>query len=106
MPSPEEQYESQMREAREAVFLVAGRRAIDTRLIDVAFDAGLGPGPHLEHVLVISLRNAPIAVSEHHIPHEWLATGTGFIDTRLSKLAASLISELTAKAHYAGLNLE
>jgi hypothetical protein len=106
MPSPEEKYESEMRDARDTVFLVAVRRAIDTRLIDVEFDAGRGPGPHKTHDLLVSVRGSAITASSHNIPHEWLATGTGFIDTRLSKLTASLISELTAKAHQAGLSLE
>jgi hypothetical protein len=95
-----------MRDAKDNVLLVAGRRAIDTRLIDVQFDAGRGPGPHRQHVLVISIRSAPIAVSEGNIPHEWFPIGTGFIDTRFSHLITGMLKDLLAKAHQAGVRLD
>jgi hypothetical protein len=46
-----------MREARDNVFLVAVRQAIDTRLLNVEFDADRGPGPHPRHVLSICVRD-------------------------------------------------
>jgi hypothetical protein len=105
MKSPAEQYESVMRDAKETVFLVAARRGIDTRRIDVEIDAGLGPGPHQNHVLVISVRGAPFSVSDRDIAHEWLPAGTGFINDRFSRLVSALLSKLTAKAKEVGMKL-
>src|SRR4051812_8557500 len=105
MRTPAEQYESVMRDAKETVFLVAARRDIDTRKIDVEIDAGLGPGPHQNHVLVISVRGAPCSVSDRNIPHDWLPVGTGFINDRFSRLVAVLLSELTDKAKEVGITL-
>jgi hypothetical protein len=105
MRSPAEQYESVMRDAKETVFLVAARRGIDTRRIDVEIDAGLGPGPHQTHVLIISVRGAPFSVIDRDIAHDWLAAGTGFINDRFSKLAAALLSKLRAKAKEVGMML-
>jgi hypothetical protein len=105
MKSPAEQYESVMRDAKETVFLVAARRGIDIRRIDVEMDAGLGPGPHQKHVLVISVRGAPFSVSDRNIGHDWLAAGTGFINDRFSKLVAALLSKLIAKAKEVGMML-
>ena len=99
------QYEAVMHDARETVFLVADRRGIDSRLIDVDIDAGLGPGPHAVHRLVISVRGAPLSVRNVGIAHDWLRAGTGFIDDRFSKLVAVLLSELVAKAQNAGIML-
>lgn len=104
MHSPE-RYESVMRDAREIVFLVAARRGFDISLIDVDIDAGLGPGHHKVHILVISVRGAPVSVRERNIPHEWLRDGTGFIDDRFAKLVASLLIDLTAKAKTVGVML-
>jgi hypothetical protein len=103
--SPEEQYESVMRDAKETVFLIAARRGIDTRKIDVEMDAGLGPGPHQNHVLVISVRGAPFSVSDRNIAHDCLAAGTGFINDRFSKVAAALLTKLMAKAKEVGIRL-
>jgi hypothetical protein len=105
MPSTTKQYKSVMCDAKETVFLVAARLGIDTRLIDVDIDAGLGPGPHQQHVLVISVRGAPLSVRDRNIAHEWLPVGTAFIDDRFSKLVAALLSELTAKAQNVGMML-
>jgi hypothetical protein len=105
MTSAAEQYESVMRDAKETVFLVAARRGIDTRRIDVAIDAGIGPGPHQTHVLVISVRGAPFSVSDRNIAHHRLATGTGFINDWFAKLVAALLSKLTAKAKEVGMML-
>src|SRR3954464_13868364 len=105
MPSAAEQYESMMRDAKDTVCLFAARRGIDTRRIDVEIDAGLGPGAHQNHVLVISVRGAPLSVSDRNIPHEWLPVGTGSINDRFSRLVAALLSELPAKAKEVGIIL-
>ena len=104
MPSAE-QYESVMRDAKETVFIVAARRGINPSLIDVEIDAGLGPGPHQQHVLVISVRGAPLCVIDRNIAHHWLANGTGFIHDRFSMLVAALLSRLTADAEGVGRKL-
>ena len=105
MPSANELYELVMRDAKEDIFLVAVRRAIDTRLISVEFDAGRGPGPYQEHTLTISVRDAAITVTRSDIPHDWLPVSTGFIDTRFSRLVEGVLGELTDKAQKAGLFL-
>lgn len=94
-----------MRDAKETVFIVAARRGIDTRRIDVEFDAGLGPGPHQLHVLVISVRGAPLSVRDRNIRHEWLAAGTGFVNDRFAKLVIGLLNDLTAEARKVGIPL-
>ena len=96
------QYESVIRNAKETVFLVAARRGIDVRRIDVEIDAGLGPGHLKVHTLVISVRGAPLSVRDRNIAHDWLAAGTAFIDDRFSKLVAGLLSDLAAKAQNVG----
>ena len=98
----ENHYQVVMRDAREDVYLVATRRAIDTRSIAVEFDAGRGPGPHDEHSLTISVRDSDLAVHALGIPHEWLPVSTGFIDTRFSRLTAGLLEDLIKKAARAG----
>src|SRR6476619_1318951 len=100
-----EQYESVMRDAKETVFLVATRRGINTSLIDVEIDAGLGPGQHQQHVLVISVRGAPMCVIDRNIAHNWLADGTGFIHDRFSTLVAALLSKLMTDAEEVGKKL-
>ena len=50
-------YELVMRDARDNVFLVAVRQAIDTRLLVVEFDADREPGLHPEHTLAIAVRD-------------------------------------------------
>jgi len=91
-----------MRDAKEDVFLVAVRQAIDTRLLVVEFDAGLGPGPHPEHTLTISVRDTDLAVKADAIPHEWLPVSTGFIDTRFSRLVSGQLADLVKKAQKTG----
>lgn len=91
-----------MRNAKENIYLVATRRAIDTRSIAVEFDAGRGPGPHDEHSLTLSIRESDLAVHALGIPHEWLPVSTGFIDTRFSSLVTRLLEELIKKAARAG----
>ncbi len=97
-----QQYELVMRDAKDNVFLVAVRQAIDTRLLAVEFDAGRGPGPHSEHTLTISVRDSALFVTAEGIAHEWLPIATGFIDTRFSKLVGTLLSDLVGKAQAAG----
>jgi len=96
-------YETIMHDAVEHVYIYALRHSMDTRAISVEFDAGRGPGPHSEHTLTISMRTSPISVSASDIPHDWLTAGTGYIDTRLSKSVAALLSELDKKAKQGGL---
>ena len=103
MLSAQEQYELVMRDAKEDIFLVAVRQAIDTRRIAVEFDAGREAGLHAEHTLTISVVGSPIFVTGSNIPHEWFPVSTGFIDTRFSRLVAGLVAELTDKALKAGL---
>ena len=81
---------------------MALRRAIDTRLIEIEFDAGRGPGPHEEHSLNISVRDSKLTIHAFGIPHDWLPVSTGFIDTRFSKLVAGLLQDLVRKAEQAG----
>ena len=100
-----ENYELVMRDAKETVFIIATRRGIDTNLIDVEIDAGLGPGPHQQHVLVISVRGAPLCAIERNIAHHWLADGTGCIHDRFSMLVAALLTNLTADAEKVGRKL-
>ena len=104
MPKTEAQlYELVMRDAKDNVFLVAVRQAIDTRLLNVEFDAGLGPGPHRQHVLSICVRDDPsTAVTADGIAHEWLPISTGFIDTRFSRIVSGLLADLVKKAQQAG----
>ena len=99
----EQMYELVMRDATDNVLLVAVRQAIDTRLLNVVFDAGRGPGPHPQHVLTIQVRDDPsIAVVAEGINHEWLPIATGFIDTRFSRIVGGLLAELVKKAQEAG----
>ena len=98
-----QRYELVMRDAKDNVFLVAVRQAIDTRLLNVEFDSGLGPGPQAQHVLSISVRDDPsIAVAADGIEHEWLPIATGFIDTRFSGIVGGLLADLVNKAQQAG----
>jgi hypothetical protein len=97
-----EPYEQVLRDALEDVFVVAARRGIDTGQLLAEFDASRGPGPHHEHTLTISARDTSLAVTAHGIPHEWLSTGTGYIDTRFSRRIAGLLSDLEKQAQRAG----
>ncbi len=96
-------YETIMSDAKEHVFIYALRHAMDTRLLAVEFDVGRGPGPHEQHTLTISHREAPICVTAEGIPHHWLYAGTGYIDTRFSSSVAALLQKLNAKCQQAGL---
>jgi hypothetical protein len=52
--------------------------------------------------LTISVRDTSLAVTADDIPHEWLTTGTGFIDTRFFRRMAALLSGLAKKAEQEG----
>jgi hypothetical protein len=106
MQSTEQLYELVLRDAKEDIFLVAVRRAIDTRRIKVEFDLNRGPGPHALHTLTISAPDiADLTVTKQDIPHDWLPVSTGFIDTRFSRLVEALLGELTDKAQRVGVFL-
>src|SRR3954465_8557349 len=105
MQSAEQLYEVVMRDAREDIFLVAARRAIDIRRIKIEFDVGRGPGPHALHTLTISAPDVDLMTTKEDIPHDWLPVSTGFIDTRFSRLVEALLGELTDKAQRAGVFL-
>ena len=100
-----EDYEKALRDAVDNISVVAVRYAVDTRRLVIELDADKGPGPHQEHTLTISVRDADLAVSKDNIPHEWLSIGTGFIDPRLSRAAGSLLVELERMAHKAGVDI-
>lgn len=103
MSKEEKLYETVMNDAVEHVYIYALRHAMDTRVLGVEFDAGLGAGPHATHTLTISLRNTPLSATVNDIPHDWLSAGTGFIDSRFSKAVGGLLDELTKLARQAGL---
>jgi hypothetical protein len=101
-----EQYARAMEGAREDVYVVATRRSLEADAINVQFDARRGPGPHPDHVLMISTRDNAVSVELPGIPHEWVATlGTGYIDTRFVKCVAELLARLEKKAAEAGIRL-
>ena len=102
MPNAQKLYDQVLSDAVEHVFIYALRHAIDTGLLVAEFDAGRGPGPHLEHTLTVAVRDSEISVTAHDIPHEWLSMGTGFLDTRFSHRIATLLQELEKKAQQAG----
>jgi hypothetical protein len=97
----ENEYAKSLRHALEYVYVVAARRGIDTGQLLVVIDAGRAPGIYQEHTLTISVRDTHLVVTAEGIPQDWLAIGTGFIDTRLSQRIAVLMSELEKK--WAGL---
>jgi hypothetical protein len=101
-----EQYARVMEGAREDVFVVATRRSLNVGAINVQFDVGRAPGPHLVHELRISTKDNAVSVETSGIPHEWIATlGTGYIDTRFVKCVAVLLAKLEEKAAAAGIRL-
>jgi hypothetical protein len=97
-----ELYEKVLRDALEDVFVVAAKQGLDTGQLTAAFDAARGPGPHQIHTLTISVRDTSLAVTADDIPHEWLSIGTGFIDTRLFRRSAALLSDLAKKVEQDG----
>lgn len=62
-------YEQVLRDALEDVFVIAVRRGLDLRQLDAEFDTDLGPGPHQEHTLTISVRDTSIAVKADGVDH-------------------------------------
>jgi len=103
MSKTEKQYETVLNDAVEHVYIYALRHAMDTRMLEVEFDAGRGPGPHAQHTLTIRLRNSPLSASAADIPHEWLSAGTGFIDSRFSRTVGQVLQELASLTRKAGL---
>jgi len=101
-----EQYARAIEGAREDVYVVATRRGLKTESIKVQFDPGRGPGPHPDHVVMISTLDNAVSVETSGIPHEWVATlGTGYIDTRFVKCVTELLARLEKKAAEAGILL-
>jgi hypothetical protein len=98
----QEQYEQVLRDALEDVFVVAVRQGIDTGQIAAQFDTERGSGPHQEHTLTISVRDTALTVTADGIAHEWISTGTGFIDTRFSRRIAAMLSDLERMAQREG----
>jgi hypothetical protein len=98
----QEPYEKVLRDALDDVFVVAARQTLDTGQLAAVFDAGRGRGPHQLHTLTISVRGTALSVTADDIPHEWLSTGTGFIDTRFFRRVAALLSDLAKKTEQAG----
>ena len=90
-------YRVVMRDAIEDIYLVAMRRAVDTRSVNIEFDAGRGPGPHAEHKA--ATRTAPSmpsasprrAAGEHQV-HRY----------PFFQLVTGLLEELIKKAQRAG----
>lgn len=100
--STQEQYDQVLRAAVEDVFVVAVRRGLDISQLAAEFDAGRGPGLHQEHTLTISVRDTSLAVTADGVFHEWLSTGTGYIDSRFSRQIGALLSDLEMKAQREG----
>jgi len=96
------QYDEVLRDALEQVFVVAARRGVDIGRLAAEFDAGRVSGIHDGHTLTISIRDTSISVTAAVIPHNWLSTGTGFIDSRFSRKISGLLSELETKAKSEG----
>lgn len=99
---PHEQYEQVLGNALEDGFVVAVRHGLDTGLLAAKFDADRDPGPHQEHTLMISVRDTALAVIADGIPHDWISTGTGFIDVRFSRRIAVMLSDLERMAQEEG----
>lgn len=99
-------YAQVIKGALEDVYVLATRRGLNLRVLNVEFDVGRGPGPHETHVLSLSTRDKSVSVEEPNIPHEWLATlGTGYIDTRFVRCATGLIGKFEKKAVELGVQV-
>jgi|SRR5690606_16864354 hypothetical protein len=95
-----------LRGAREDVYVLATRRGLNLRLLNVEFDVGRGPGPHETHVLTLSNIDRTVIVQQEDIPHEWVATlGTGYIDTRFVKCVTALIARFEKRAAELGIQV-
>lgn len=101
MPA-QELYEKLLRDAIEDVFVVAVRHGLDAGHLIAEFDADRGPGPHQIHTLRVSVRDTSLALTVDDIPHKWLSSGTGFIDTRFCRRVVTLLSDLARKAEQEG----
>jgi hypothetical protein len=99
-------YARVIRGAREDVYVLATRRGLNLRLLNVEFDVDRGPGPHETHVLRLSTTDKAVCVEDANIPHEWVATlGTGYIDTRFVKCVTSLLAKFEKKATELGISV-
>ena len=99
-------YARVIRGAREDVYVLATRRGLNLRLLNVEFDLGRGTGPHETHLLTISNSEKTVSVEDANIPHEWVATlGTGYIDTRFVKCVTSLLAKYEKKASELGVSV-
>jgi hypothetical protein len=99
-------YARVLRGAREDVYVLATRRGLNLRTLNVEFDMGRGAGPHETHVLTLSNTDKTVSVEEANIPHEWVATlGTGYIDTRFVKCVTALIARFEKKAAELGIQV-
>ena len=100
--SSREQYDEILRDALEQVCVVAARHGLDIGQLAAEFDSGRESGLHDGHTLTISIRDTSISVTAAGVPHNWLSTGTGFIDNRFSRKIAGLLSDLEAIAKSEG----
>ena len=92
-----EEYDRSLRHALDYVHVVAARRGWEPNQILVDIDSGRAPAIYKEHTVSVSVRNASVTVTAEGIPHEWIETGTGFVDTRFSQRIGILLSELEKK---------
>jgi len=101
----QQEYDEALRRAVEDIAVLATRYGINSRHLLIEFDVGRQPQSYNEHTLTISVRDSGLFVTATGIPHHWLAVGTGFIDTRLSRRIGPLLLELENKAQAAGRSL-
>ena len=92
-----DEYEKSLRLAAEYVHVVAARRGWETGQLLVAIDSAREPAIYQEHSISISVRNTGVAVTADGIPHDWIETSTGFIDTRFMHRIGILLFELEKK---------
>ena len=92
-----DEYEKSLRLAVEYVQIVAVRRGWDTGQLLVAIDSAREHAIYQEHSISISLPNGSVMVTAEGIPHDWIETGTGFIDTRFLHRISILLFELEKK---------
>ena len=92
-----DEYERSLSHALDFVHVIAARRGWDTGQILVVIDSGREPATYQAHTATLSVQNASITVTANDIPHDWIETGTGFVDTRFSQRLGILLSELERK---------
>jgi len=102
----EKQHDEVLRHAVEDIAVIATRYGINSRHLLIAFDVGRQPARYDDHTVTIAIRDSDLSVTAEGIPHHWLAVGTGFIDTRLSRRIGPLLIELENKAQAAGHSLD